>query len=419
MRVEVINTGTELLLGDIVNTNFRFLAKKLNAQGFDVLYQTTVGDNPVRMAEVLQLALSRADIVVTTGGLGPTRGDITAEVVAKTLNLPLKLDENSLAIIKKFFAARHLTMTDNNIKQALIPEGATVLPNLVGTAPGMAVPAGNNKVIILLPGPPREMMDMTERSMLPYLSQRYPNQGIILSRVLHLQGLGESSLATMLDDIITEQSNPTVAIYARNGELIIRITAKSLTLSEAEQINAAKEKEIRDRCEKYIFGVDDASLPQVLGEELLKRKCTIALAESCTGGLASSMITDVPGSSDYLLGSVVTYSNMAKHKVINVSQQDLDTVGAVSETVAKQMAEGVRKLFNTSIGIGITGIAGPGGATKTKSVGLVYIAVSDEKGAWCTENKFRGTRVNNKLRSAMTAFAMALNKLKEDFQEEK
>ncbi len=414
MIVEVINTGTELLLGDILNTNFQYLSKALNQKGFDVLYQTTVGDNETRLREVLKIAIARADIIVTTGGLGPTRGDITKEMVASALDLPLELDQETLEKINQFFIHRGICMPENNVKQAMIPQGAHILKNDAGTAPGLAVEA-DDKLIILLPGPPNEMKHVCTEQMLPFLEEHFSQQGIIHSKVLRLKGIGESTVAEKLDDIIMSQTNPTIAIYARSGEIIIRITAKSIDYAMAEAMIAEMEAEVRKRLEDNIYGVDNESLAKKLGEELLKRNSTISFAESCTGGLASSMLTDIPGSSEYLLGSVVSYSNEAKARVINVSEDSLKKYGAVSEQVAREMAAGVRNLFDTTLGVGITGIAGPGGGSSEKPVGLVYMAIASEKGIVCQKHKFNGSRTDNKLRSVLAAFSLALDKLNEEF----
>ncbi|HIU64479.1 MAG TPA: competence/damage-inducible protein A [Candidatus Avacidaminococcus intestinavium] len=414
MIVEVINTGTELLLGEILNTNFQYLSQELNRRGYDVLFQTTVGDNEKRLQDVLQIAWQRADIVITTGGLGPTRGDITKEVVASCLGLPLEMDDESLQRIQGFFANRGAVMPKNNLKQALKPLGAVILKNDTGTAPGLAVEHGKN-LTVLLPGPPNEMKHVFKNAVLPFLEHKFLQQGIIQSRVLKLRGIGESTVAEKLDDIILAQSNPTIAIYARSGEIVIRITAKGSNESEAEVLINGMAERVERRLEGKIYGSDGESLPQKLGNELLKRKCSIAFAESCTGGLASSMLTDIPGSSEYLLGSVVSYSNMAKEKVLNVSSASLHKYGAVSEQVAIEMAEGVRLLLGTSLGVSITGIAGPGGGTSDKPVGLVYIAVSSPYGTVWKKLNFSGTRTDNKLRSALNAFSLALDKLTEEF----
>ena len=378
------------------------------------MYQTTVGDNEKRLSECLGIAWQRADIIITTGGLGPTRGDITKEVVSDYLSLPLENDDVVLNRIKTFFVKRGAIMPENNLKQALKPIGATVLQNEAGTAPGLAVEK-DNKVIILLPGPPNELKTVFQKEGIPFLENKFLKQGIIHSKVLRLRGVGESTVAEKLDDIILAQSNPTIAIYARSGEIIIRITAKGKDKAQAEFLIAEMETNVRSRLQAKIYGVDDETLAQKLGDELSKKKCSIAFAESCTGGLASSMLTDVPGSSEYLLGSVVSYSNMAKEKVLGVSKVNLQQYGAVSEQVAMEMAEGVRNLLGTTIGVSITGIAGPGGGTTDKPVGLVYMAVASANGTVWKKFNFSGARSDNKLRAALNAFSLALDKLTEEF----
>lgn len=411
MIVEIVNTGTELLLGEILNTNFPYLSRQLNDAGFNVLYQTTVGDNPERLLSTLDIALKRADIVITTGGMGPTRGDITKEMVAQLLALPLELSDFWLQKLNSYFQERNIVMTDNNKKQAYVPQGAIVFNNDVGTAPGLGVKTPQGKIIILLPGPPQETEHVFSTEVLPFLRQEFAAQGVIHSRVLHLKAVSESMVATLLDDLILGQSNPTLAIYARRGEIVVRITAKGNDLAEAEGLNAALELEVRKRCGKYIYGVDYETLAESLGKKLKAGDMTISFAESCTGGLASSMITDIPGSSEYLLGSVVSYSNMAKHKVLGVREETLERYSAVSEETAKEMAQGVRELFHTTLGVAITGIAGPGGGTQTQPVGLVYIAVSTDKGTVCQENRFKASRKTIKMRSAMRAFSLAMDQL--------
>ncbi len=418
MKVEIINTGTEILLGEILNTNFQYLTQELNMRGFDVLYQTTVGDNPQRLLEAFEIASKRADIIIATGGLGPTKGDITKEILAEFTDLELVLDAETKSNIEAFFAKRSVCMPSNNDKQALIPEGATVLTNKAGTAPGLVVDQ-NDKIFVLLPGPPSELSHVATEQLYPYLEKRFPHLGTIKSHTLRLKGIGESALAEKIDDFITSQDNPTIAIYARKGEIIIRITAKAASVAEADALILPTAKRLEERLSNYIYGHNDESLAECVGRKLLKNKQTIAFAESCTGGLTSSLITDVPGSSSYLLGSVVTYSNEAKHNLINVSQENLDQFGAVSEQVACQMAEGVRKLFNTDYGVGVTGIAGPDGGTKDKPVGLVYIAVTDANGTVCQRNIFSGNRLNNKLRSALTALAMVYDRIAVEPMEEK
>lgn len=415
MKVEVINTGTELLLGDILNTNFQYLSRRLNSMGFDVLYQTTVGDNPERMKQVLESAMARADIIITSGGLGPTRGDITKEIVMEVCHTEAYLDLDTWGRIDAFFQKKGACTPANNDKQAYIPIGAEVLQNDVGTAPGLWLEY-HGKTFIMLPGPPAELIDMCEKQLWPRMQQRFTKQGTILSRVLHLRGIGESKVAETIDSLIVAQSNPTIAIYARKGEIIIRITAKAESNKEANALLDRCEQELKLYLDNYIYGVDDDTLAAVLGKLLLAKGKTIALAESCSGGLASSLITDVAGSSEYLLGSVVTYTNMAKNKLINVQQDTLDRYGAVSRETACEMAVGVRRLLGSDYGVSITGNAGPG-ASEGKPVGLVYIAVATEDTLYCQEHHFTSTRTENKLRIALTAISMVIDKILEENRE--
>ncbi|HWQ61101.1 MAG TPA: competence/damage-inducible protein A [Negativicutes bacterium] len=402
MIVEIVTTGTELLLGQIINTNAPYMARRLNEAGFDVLFQSTVGDNRVRMAQVLTAALDRADIVITTGGLGPTQGDITKHVTAELLGRPLYLHEPSLESIKAFFASRKLTMTDNNIRQAMIPEGAIVLDNERGTAPGVIIETGKNTVIHL-PGPPHEMEYMLETAVLPYLKKRFGLQGTILSRVLRTYGLGESSLEERIKDYIRNQGNPTIALLARNAEIHVRLTAKASSDAEALALVTGLERQLRERIGEYIFGEDEDTLESVIGRELTARKLTLALAESCTGGLVTSRITDIPGSSAYLAGTVVSYSNEIKTSAVGVPADVIAAHGAVSVETAKAMADGIRGRFKTDIGVGVTGIAGPTGALPGKPVGLVYVAVAGPVGTYCFEHNFTGQRTGIKHRTVLAA----------------
>lgn len=412
MIVEIITTGTELLLGEITNTNVKYLAERLNANGFNVFYQTTVGDNRTRLAAVLQQALLRADLIITTGGLGPTQGDITKEVTAEVLGRPMHFNKAVMESIERIFAFRGICMTVNNERQAMIPEGALILENDNGTAPGIWL-EHDKQVIVNLPGPPREMKLMFEKKLMPLLIGHYGVQGIIHSRILRTVGIGESALEDKISDLIAEQSNPTIALYARQGEIIVRLTAKADNVDEADCLIDSLEKLIYQRIGYYIYAKDGDTLPSALGKTLAEQKQTISCAESCTGGLVTSMLTDIPGSSDYVLGSAVTYSNAAKQQLIGVQEASLAKYGAVSETVAKEMALGVKKLFQTTFGLGITGIAGPGGATDEKPVGLVYLAVAgpnDEVSVY--RHQFTGNRVDIKNRTAMMVLTHAFQTIR-------
>ena len=412
MKVEIITTGTELLLGEILNTNVQYLSRKLNNIGFDVLYHTTVGDNPERLRQVLEQAMARADMIITSGGLGPTRGDITKEMVMEVCHTDSYLDLDTWGRIDAYFRKKGITNpSENNEKQAYVPMGAEVLQNDVGTAPGLWLEY-NGKIFVMLPGPPTELVDVCEKQLWPRLLQRFTEHGIILSRTLHLRGVGESLVANKLDELIMAQTNPTIALYARNGEILIRLTAKAKNEKEAEKMLTTAEKAVRSYVDEYIYGVDDDTLGACLGRLLREQGKTIAFAESCSGGLVSSLVTDVPGSSEYLLGSVVSYTNMAKEKLLHVQSETLEQFSAVSRETACEMAEGVRNLLGSDIGVSITGNAGPG-ASECKPVGLVYIAVAMDTVVYCQEHHFTSTRTENKLRIAQTAISMAIDKLLE------
>ena len=411
MIAEIVTTGTELLLGDILNTNVQYLSRELNKRGVDVLYHTTVGDNYQRMEQCLKLASQRADLIVISGGLGPTRGDITKEVVCRLCGRDSYLDQESWERIQNFFAVRKINYTPNNINQAMLPQGCTVLKNEVGTAPGVWLEE-QGKVFVLLPGPPFELVDMCEKQLFPLLEQHFGKLGTICSRVLHLRNIGESSLATLLDEIIMAQTNPTLALYARKGEVIIRITAKAENMERAQKLLDGMEQEIRALAGKYIYGTDEENLASCLGKKLLERQETIALAESCTGGLATSMLTDIAGSSAYVKGSVVSYSNESKHKLLGVKTETLEKYSAISRETALEMARGVQQLLDTDYGVGITGNAGPG-PSEGKPVGLVYIAVATRSDIVCAELHFTATRTENKLKIATTAISMVLDRIME------
>lgn len=398
MIVEILSTGTELLLGQIVNTNAPYLARKLNEIGYDAVYQTTVGDNRLRMTSVLSIALERTDIVITSGGLGPTQGDITKEVSAELLGRPMYLHDESVEHIKGFFERRHLTMTQNNLRQAMMPEGAIVVENHRGTAPGVIIEHAG-KTIIHLPGPPMELEHMFENAILPYFANRFGSQGLIVSKVLRTFGLGESALEERIHDYILAQKNPTLALLARSGEIHVRLTAKGDTAEVAHLLIGELEPKIRERIGEFVFGTDEQALEQVVGEGLIAKKYTLSIAESCTGGSVSARLTDIPGSSAYLMGSVVAYSNRVKTDFVGVPENIIQGKGAVSEETACAMAEGIRKRVVTDIGVGVTGIAGPDGGTAEKPVGLVYIAVAGPNGTVVEEERFTGQRSGIKTRA--------------------
>lgn len=414
MVVEIVTTGSELLLGQVINTNVAYMSSRLNELGFDVIYQTTVGDNHDRMKAVLEHALSRADIVITSGGLGPTQGDITKEVSAEIFGRKMKLHAESKRRMDEHFAKRHVVWTDNNLRQVTLPEGAEVFLNYNGIASGVVL-ENNGKYLINLPGPPSEMKDMFERSLKPFLERKFGFKHVIVSKVLNTCGIGESLLETKIKDLILAQSNPTLALLIRPTGVIIRITAKANTKEQAQLMIAKLEKDIRARVGEYIYATDDEDMEEVVAN-LLKDNClTITCAESCTGGMLASRLTSISGSSAYIKGSMVTYSNDMKVKLLGVDEDILNIKGAVSPEVAKQMAEGIRKIIGSDIGIGITGIAGPTGGTDKKPVGLVYIAITGKYGTIVKENVFSGDRKRIRYRSTQQALEMIRQYIKQYF----
>lgn len=373
MKAELIAVGTELLLGDIVNTDAQVIAQGLSELGIDVFYQTVVGDNPDRLEGVIRAARDRADILITTGGLGPTLDDLTKETLARVFGRKLVLHQPSLTRIEQFFQSIGREMTPNNEKQAWLPEGCLPLDNDWGTAPGCAFEA-EGTYVIMLPGPPRECAPMFRERAMPYLSQL--TDGCILSHNIRVFGLGESNMEAMLHDQMAAMTNPTIAPYAKTGECLVRVTAKAADAAAAEALLAPVVQQVCGRLGDYVYGVDVESLEQVVEERLRARGLTLSVAESCTGGLLSKRITDLPGCSDFYKGGVCSYANEVKMGILGVSADTLNAHGAVSPETAREMAQGVRRALHTDVGVGITGIAGPGGGTPEKPVGLVYISVA-------------------------------------------
>lgn len=412
MIAELVTTGSELLLGQIVNTNAAYMAQELNRMGVDVCFQTTVGDNRVRMKEVITHALSRADLVITSGGLGPTRGDITKEVSAEVMGRTMARNEECVARLKAHFARLGREMTENNLRQAMIPEGAHIFVNHAGTAPGVALEK-DGKLLVNLPGPPSEMKDMFRRSLAPYLVEKYGISSIIYSRVLHTYGIGESMLETKIDDLILAQKNPTLALLVRPTGVIIRITAKAENEVAAEALIAPVEKEIRERLGSLVYGADEEKMEEIVGKELLENKLIVAVAESCTGGLVASRLTDVAGSSGYVKGGIVSYTDEVKANTLGVPREILAEYGAVSEPTARAMAEGVRKVLGADVAVSTTGLAGPGGGTEKTPVGTVFIAVSGASGTVAEKHKFTGTRGQVKFRASQAALALLRKYIKE------
>ncbi|MCL6520029.1 MAG: competence/damage-inducible protein A [Armatimonadetes bacterium] len=402
MRAEIISVGTELLLGQIIDTNAPYLGRVLSTLGIDVYHRTTVGDNASRLADVLKTALSRADLVITVGGLGPTMDDLTKETIAEVLGEKLVLDLDSERAIREFFERRGIKLVASNFKQALKPESGTALPNSVGTAPGVLVEK-EGKIVVALPGPPGELIPMVENYVVPYLERRLSGvRSVIESRVLKVCGIGESAAEEKVKDLL-DSENPTIAPYAKSGEVHFRITAKAKDHETAVRMISGLEEEARKRLSDYVYGVDDETLESVTVHMLINRGLTLALAESCTGGLVSNRVTNVPGSSETFQGCVVAYSNRVKTELLGVSNEMIAKYGAVSSEVAQAMAEGAATRIGADVALGLTGIAGPSGGTAEKPVGLVYIGLKTPEGTEVTRNIFGGSREEIKLRASTAA----------------
>ena len=374
MNAEILCVGTELLLGDIVNTNAAYLARELAALGIGCYYQSVVGDNAGRLAESLRLALSRADMVITTGGLGPTYDDLTKETVAQHFGLPMELHQPSLDRMKEILERRGRPFTKNNEKQAYFPKGARIFPNDQGTAPGLAIEQ-DGKIVIMLPGPPNEMTAMFQQQVRPYLESR--SGRVLRSHTIHLFNIGESAVEDKLHQSMLDHQNPTIAPYAKLGEVQLRVTAAAANEEEAEAMMKPVIDEICTQFADYVYGVDVKDLQHAVVARLTELGKTIAVAESCTGGMVASRITDIPGASQVFLCGAVTYSNESKTAMLGVSPKTLEEHGAVSRQCALEMARGIRAASGADIGLSTTGIAGPGGGTPQKPVGLVYVAAVD------------------------------------------
>lgn len=410
MRAEIIAVGTEILLGDIVNTNAQFLSSELANLGIDVYNQSVVGDNEERILEAFKNAFKNSDLVITSGGLGPTEDDLTKEVAAKYFDKKLTLHEPSLNAIKDYFEKRGKKISENNYKQAYFPSDCVVLPNNCGTAPG-AIMEYDEKIIIVLPGPPKELKAMFNESVLPYLKKKSSN--VIVSRVLRLIGIGEGDMSNRVKDIIDESKNPTVAPYAKDTDVILRISAKANNEEEAKLMIKPVEAKIREKLGEYIYGVDNESLEDIIGDMLVKNNYTISTAESCTGGLVAGTLINYPGISKCFIEGAVTYANEAKIRSLGVSKEILENYGAVSYECAEAMARGIAKKTGTDIGISTTGIAGPGGGTLEKPVGLVYIGLYFKGEVIVKKCNLTGDRQKVRNRAVVSALELLRRKLVE------
>lgn len=395
MTVELVCVGTEILLGNIVNTNAAYLAEQCAMLGLSCYHQSVVGDNEQRMEETIRRAVSRSDIVILSGGLGPTKDDLTKEVTARVFDMELLEDPHTRARIQEYFDQNHRgQITENNWKQAQVPEGAMVIDNYNGTAPGLILQK-DGKTAILLPGPPNELKPMFERDIRPFLNRLEPEG--IYSKMVKICGFGESKVESMITDILESQTNPTIAPYAKTGEVHLRITAKAINEETADEMMEPMMEELYRRFGSQIFTTEEAVTLEETIVELLKEKGkTVTTAESCTGGLVAGRLLNVPGASSIYMEGYITYSNEAKEKLLGVSHSTLEQCGAVSKETACEMAEGAAKAAGADLAISVTGIAGPDGGTKEKPVGLVYVGCYADGEARAYEFHFTGNRAKNR-----------------------
>lgn len=400
---ELISVGTEILLGDILNTDAQFLSIELARLGISVIHQSTVGDNRERLLAQLKEAADRSDIIILSGGLGPTPDDLTKEVCCEFFGKKMFLHEPTVEKIKTYFSTKGMEMAQNNLKQAMLPKDCVIFPNDNGTAPGMAIEKDGVHILVL-PGPPRELKPMFRNCAVPYLMQF--SDRIIVSHNIRTFGIGESLMAERVNDLF-DAENPTVAPYAKDGEALLRVTAMARTKEEAENLCKPVINEIKNRLDGFVYGVDYTCIEEAVIEKLKEKHMKVATAESCTGGLIAKRITDVPGASEVFDCGIISYANEIKHRVLGVSEDDLNKYGAVSEPVARQMAQGALKVSGADIAVSVTGIAGPDSDSTNKPVGLVYIGLADRDNVWVRELKTsRKDRSYNRYVSASNALNM-------------
>lgn len=395
MVTELIAVGTEILLGNIVNTNSAYLSEKCAELGLAVYYQSVVGDNPDRMKSVIKTALDRSDVIILTGGLGPTEDDLTKEITAEVMGFPLVEDAHTRELMEAYlkeYEKNHpqRRITKNNYKQTMVPEGAIVMDNHNGTAPGLIMEK-KGKTAILLPGPPNEMVPMFEESVYPYLRKKQPE--IIYSRMVKISGIGESQVAEEIQDLIDKQTNPTIAPYAKTGEVHLRVTAKAEDEKKCKEMIKPIVRELKKRFGKNVFATrEDKTLEEAVVDLLKEKNMTLSLAESCTGGAVAARIVNVPGASDALMCGYVTYTNRAKRKCLGVKKSTLNKEGAVSAKCAKEMAKGGAKAARTDVCLSVTGLAGPGGGTKETPIGTVFMGCTCAGKTTTREFHFTGNR---------------------------
>ena len=412
MKAEIISIGSEILRGQITDTNSNFIVKKLVELSIDVEHITAVSDNPESLLSTLKLALQRADLVITTGGLGPTEDDITYETIAKALNLKLIKYPKAEDHLKKVLNKIKVEISPSNLKQTYLPEGAKIIINQYGTAPAMILEK-DNKIICSLPGVPREMKKLVVENLIPYLKEKFPPSVIKKSKILKVTGLGESSVNELLHDYINNQKNFSFGIYANPEDIQIQVTTQAPTEKEVDKLLQSSVNQLSKILGNYAYGSGEQTLEEVVGDLLKNKGFKVAVAESCTGGMLGEMITRIPGSSKYFQGGVISYNAQVKEELLKVPSEVIKKYGEVSRQVAELMAEGVRKCCHSDIGISITGIAGPGGATEKKKVGLVYMALADGKKTITQKHQLFGNRQLIRLRSSRRALNMLRMYLKE------
>lgn len=386
MKTALLTVGTEILFGQIVNTNAAFLSQELNNLGYDVMYHYSVGDNPKRLEDLIHFAFHDCDMVITTGGLGPTQDDLTKEVIAKAMGDEIVQNEQCLKDLLYKYEEMGRHMSENNLKQANMPSKAIPLPNDQGTAPGFWLEK-DGKIIIAMPGPPREMTNMFKKQVKPRLEKM--QDSVIYYKILRAFDLGESKMETVLLPLINGQTDPTIATYAKEGECSLRIASKRATLEEAKEAVSHMEAKVLDIIGNFVYSCDDEELIDVVGKMLIEKNISVSCAESCTGGLFAGALTDIPGISFIFDRGIVTYSNRAKIEELGVKAETLDKFGAVSEETACEMAAGLQKKTGSDLCISVTGIAGPGGGTEEKPVGLVYIGIAYEGKVTAVKSQYR------------------------------
>ena len=403
MNAEILSVGTELLLGGTVNTDARDISLALAELGVNVYWHTVVGDNPARLTECIYRARNRADLIITTGGLGPTCDDLTKQTLARAFDRKLYLNEDALADIREYFAERGRSFTDNNLQQAYLPEGSIMLPNDCGTAPGCIIEDGNVRVV-MLPGPPLECEPLLRYRVRPLLAAR--GDGIIVSHSVKIFGIGEGTMEYQLRDLMNEMQNPTLAPYAKEGECLVRVTAKAATEAEAETMIAPCLARVQRELGAFAYGVDTPNIETCAAELLLAQHKTIAVADSCTGGLLGDLLTNVPGASAVFAGGIIAYNDETKTRLLDVDPALIARCGAVSPEVAAAMAEHVRAAFGTDLGLSITGLAGPDG-DGVHTVGTLFVALATPDGTFHrTLHKDKWGRVRIKHAAANHAFDM-------------